>query len=947
MATLNSIAQSLENKSILITGSTGFLAKIFVEKILRVQPQVKRLYLLVRASDAKSAKRRLDAQVIGKELFRVLRTEHGDEFDSFISEKICPIAGDMAVEDLGIQETHLKQEMMEELDIVANVAATTTFDERYDVALNINALGADRVMAFAHRCHKLQMFLHVSTAYVCGSKSGMMMEKPIRMGETPNGQNNLDIEAKLRLAEKELKELRARGVEKTEEIAAMKELGFKRARSFGWPNFYAFTKAMGEMLIGESRKNLPLVIIRPTIIESTLVDPFPGWIEGFRTAGSVILSYGMGKLKCFPSNVNLPIDVIPADMVVNAMVVSMVAHSRQPQSFIYHVGSSKQNPTTSSLLADCAYRYFSNNPVKGKDGRDISVEKLFVYSSLDDFRKLANFALFNVWGRLHRDLTRRYNFVMYLAELYDPYVFFDGRFDDGNAEGLRMVMKASGMKEAELFNFDPKCINWEEYCMKVYYPGLVRYAMSLKNKGILITGCTGFLAKSNRNNLFFLSLSLKYSYALEVYVFVEKILRVQPQVKRLYLLLRASDAKSAKHRLDTQVISKELFRVLRDMHGDGFDSFISEKIRPIAGDMAVEDLGIQEFHLKEEIMKEVDIIANVAATTTFDERYDIALDINALGADRVMDFAHRCHKLQMFLHVSTAYVCGSKSGAMLEKPIRMGETPNGQNNLDIEAELRLVKKELKELRARGVEKTEETAAMKELGLKRARSFGWPNSYAFTKAMGEMLIGESKRDMPLVIIRPTIIEATLADPFPGWIEGFRTAGSIIMSYGKGRLKCFPGNVNLPLDVIPADMVVNAMVVSMVAHSRQSASFIYHVGTSKQNPVRTSIIADCAYRYFSRSPLKGKDGKAISVNLAQIQKIVFILAVNFYSEKTLLITLPFRMIFDDSNAEGLRMAMKAGGVEQAGLFDFDPKCINWEEYCMKVYYPGLVRYVMMQK
>lgn len=55
---------------------------------------------------------------------------------------------------------------------------------------------------------------------------------------------------------------------------------------------------------------------------------------------------------------------------------------------------------------------------------------------------------------------------------------------------------------------------------------------------------------------------------------------------------------------------------------------------------------------------------------------------------------------------------------------------------------------------------------------RARSFGWPNSYAFTKAMGEMLIGESRGDLPLVIIRPTIIEATLADPFPGWIEGFR-------------------------------------------------------------------------------------------------------------------------------------------------------------------------------
>lgn len=92
-------------------------------------------------------------------------------------------------------------------------------------------------------------------------------------------------------------------------------------------------------------------------------------------------------------------------------------------------------------------------------------------------------------------------------------------------------------------------------------------AHSLENKSILITGCTGFLAKSNESCL---SLSLSHSsifvcvlvydwwcsieLLVNIAVFVEKILRVQPQVKRLYLLVRASDAKSAKHRVDSQVI---------------------------------------------------------------------------------------------------------------------------------------------------------------------------------------------------------------------------------------------------------------------------------------------------------------------------------------------------------------------------------------------------------
>jgi hypothetical protein len=39
---------------------------------------------------------------------------------------------------------------------------------------------------------------------------------------------------------------------------------------------------MGEMLLEQQRENLPVVIIRPTMVTSTYQDPFPGWIEGAR-----------------------------------------------------------------------------------------------------------------------------------------------------------------------------------------------------------------------------------------------------------------------------------------------------------------------------------------------------------------------------------------------------------------------------------------------------------------------------------------------------------------------------------------------------------------------------------------------------------------------------------------------------------------------------------------
>lgn len=39
---------------------------------------------------------------------------------------------------------------------------------------------------------------------------------------------------------------------------------------------------MGEMLIDSMRGEIPTVIIRPSVIESTYREPFPGWMEGNR-----------------------------------------------------------------------------------------------------------------------------------------------------------------------------------------------------------------------------------------------------------------------------------------------------------------------------------------------------------------------------------------------------------------------------------------------------------------------------------------------------------------------------------------------------------------------------------------------------------------------------------------------------------------------------------------
>ncbi|XP_011005177.1 PREDICTED: alcohol-forming fatty acyl-CoA reductase-like [Populus euphratica] len=280
---LGSITEFLNNKSILVIGAAGFLAKIFVEKILRVQPKVKKLYLLLRAVDTKSAEERLHNEVIGMALFDVLREQHGASLYSFVYEKLTPVPGDISCVDLGIRDSLLKDQIWNEIDTVINFAATTNFDERYDVALGINTLGPLHLLNFVKKCNNVKVLVHVSTAYVCGEDAGLIQEKPFPLGKSKKGTEMIDIDMEKKLVEEKLTNLHSEHAEESAITSYMKDYGSKRARMFGWPNTYVFTKAMGEMLLVHySRDTVPLVIIRPTIVTSTYQEPFPGWIEGVR-----------------------------------------------------------------------------------------------------------------------------------------------------------------------------------------------------------------------------------------------------------------------------------------------------------------------------------------------------------------------------------------------------------------------------------------------------------------------------------------------------------------------------------------------------------------------------------------------------------------------------------------------------------------------------------------
>ncbi|KAG8050268.1 hypothetical protein GUJ93_ZPchr0009g281 [Zizania palustris] len=444
-------------------------------------------------------------QVIGKELFGLLKEHHGKGFRSFMDDKVVPLAGDMMNENLGVDDSTLR-ELTQELNVIVNGAATTNFYERYDVALAVNVMGVKHLCRLANQCANLEVFMHVSTAYVCGERQGVVQERAFREGETLKEGTYLDVEAELRLVGEQRQKLLLLEEEGNSKEArkAMKELGLARARHFGWPNTYVFSKAMGEMMLQEQLlmirrgdgHGVPAVVIaRPSIITSVHKDPLPGWIEGTRTIDAILIGYAKQSLSCFLADLDLVMDVVPGDMVVNVMMAAMAAQSeiRRPSSVaVYHVTSSLRHPAAYAVLYRTGMRYFTENPRVGKDGRAVRTRQVHFFRTIASFRAFmvvayklplqllrllalltCCFGFGRLLARRYADLSRNYAFVMHLVDLYGPFSLFKACFDDVNLHNLRLSMASS----SSLFNLDPKTIDWDDYFYKIHIPGVIKYVL--------------------------------------------------------------------------------------------------------------------------------------------------------------------------------------------------------------------------------------------------------------------------------------------------------------------------------------------------------------------------------------------------------------------------------------------------------------------------------------
>ncbi|KAG5683857.1 hypothetical protein PVAND_013119 [Polypedilum vanderplanki] len=443
-----------DNCNIFVTGSTGFLGKVLIEKLLRSCDGIRKIYILLRPKRGIGSEQRFE-EYLRNPIFERIRNNNPD-----ILKKLYCIPGDINESNLGLHARDI-QLLQQNIDIVFHVAATVRFNEPLKVAANLNTFGTRRVMELCTKMTKLKSLVHVSTAY---SNPNLKNVDEQVYGTTSTPDHHLFINSVGILPD-----------EFTETIANR----FNKRH----PNTYTLTKHMAEHIVLEYNNVLPLCIVRPSIVTAAVNEPYPGWIDNIYGITGILMEIGRGTITTIMGVEEGLVDLMPVDIVCNTLITAGWANSfiRTPNEItVYNCTSGHFNPMNYKELRKHILKYSLLNPSKY-----IAMYPNFVYRKsrlmhniIEIFMHFLPALMFDVLLRMQGKKPIMFKIakrVKIAQDTGDYFVLNDWNF---NSKNLKRIIRAANQTQLDANEFccDVTSLDWDDYIGR-YMMGIRTYVL--------------------------------------------------------------------------------------------------------------------------------------------------------------------------------------------------------------------------------------------------------------------------------------------------------------------------------------------------------------------------------------------------------------------------------------------------------------------------------------
>lgn len=372
--------------NILLTGATGFVGKVVLYDLLtrKNELSIGKIYLPIRGKASRTAESRFKNEIAKSELFNAV-------YKDWVTD-VIPISGELSLKNCDFSDEDYSF-LNENITHIIHCAASVDFNLPIEEASKANIDSALNVLEFAKNCKNLKKMVAVSTAYVTPHRNGKIPEE---LYQLPFDAEKVYEDIKLGIASENL-----------------------LMQQTGHPNTYTLTKCISEHILFNRKENVPLCIVRPSIVSATVENPYPGWIDSASTIAAFVVLQSVGHCKVVYSCKDVKVDIVPCD-IVSKHIIKETFSIYNGFNVRYAIGGISNAPKQSEI-SEIFYEYFS----KYKHGKKINNFQHYIGDDFIFYDFIKNKLHLKALGLLSKKSSEKLNKLQsFMDKINDLFEYF-------------------------------------------------------------------------------------------------------------------------------------------------------------------------------------------------------------------------------------------------------------------------------------------------------------------------------------------------------------------------------------------------------------------------------------------------------------------------------------------------------------------------------------------